>query len=182
MHVDINPSVWRSGGSIFGDFNLDAFQWLPLYKVRVQKFSSDALFTPKIDIFKQTILNTAYIKTLEIFPSAKESLYIQTSTSKSVRNQSCFHSWFCQLVWKWLRFLYGAPYKKVHGNRYQILKRPFLRHLVIFKDSVTFFMLSTCLLIQGQIFADSHRHCTIRGGGEDGHFWCKKGIGRIPLP
>jgi len=36
-------------------------------KVRVQKYSSDTLFTPKMDIFKQTILNTAYIKTLEIF-------------------------------------------------------------------------------------------------------------------
>jgi len=41
-------------------------------KVRVQKDSSDALFTPKMDAFKQTILNTAYIKTLEIFPSARE--------------------------------------------------------------------------------------------------------------
>ena len=28
-------------------------------KARVQKYSSDTLFTPKIDIFKQTILNTA---------------------------------------------------------------------------------------------------------------------------
>jgi len=41
-------------------------------KVRVQKDSSDALFTPKIDFFKQTILNTACVKTLEIFPSARE--------------------------------------------------------------------------------------------------------------
>ena len=57
-------------------------------KVRVQKDSSDALFTPKMDIFKQTILNTAYIKTLEIFPSARGSLSIQTSTSRSVRNES----------------------------------------------------------------------------------------------
>jgi len=57
--------------------------------VRGQKGSSDALFTPKIDIFKQTFLNTAYIKTLEeIFPSARESLSIQTSTSRSARNQS----------------------------------------------------------------------------------------------
>jgi len=40
--------------------------------------------------------------------------------------------------------------KKVHGNRYQILKWPFLHHLVIFKDSVNFFMLSTGLLMQGQ--------------------------------
>ena len=40
--------------------------------VRGQNYSSDALFTPKMDIFKQRILNTAYIKTLEIFPSARE--------------------------------------------------------------------------------------------------------------
>ena len=39
-------------------------------------------------------------------------------------------------------------------------------------------MLSTGLLMHGQIFADSHRHCAMREGGEDGHFWCKKGIGR----
>ena len=58
-------------------------------KVRVQKYWSDTLFTPKIDIFKEAILNTAYVKTLEIFPSARESLSIQTSTSRSVRNQSC---------------------------------------------------------------------------------------------
>jgi len=75
----------------------------------------------------------------------------------------------------------AAPYKKGHGNQYQILKQPFLHHLVIFKDSVTFFMLSTGLLMQGQIFADSHRHSAMREGGEDGHFWCKKGIGRILL-
>jgi len=37
-----------------------------------------------------------------------------------------------------------------------------LHHLVIFKDSVNFFMLSTGLLMQGQIFADSHRHCAMR--------------------
>jgi len=59
---------------------------------------------------------------------------------------------------------------KVHCNRYQILKRPFLHHLVIFKDSVNFFMLSTGLLMQGQIFADSHRHCAMRAGDEGGHF------------
>ena len=58
-------------------------------KVRVQTDSSDALFTPKIDIFKQTILNTAHVKTLEVFPSARESLSIQTSASRSVWNQSC---------------------------------------------------------------------------------------------
>ena len=29
-----------------------------------------------------------------------------------------------------------AQYRKVHSNQYQILKRPFLHHLVIFKDSV----------------------------------------------
>jgi len=59
--------------------------------VRGQNFSSDALFTPKMDIFKQTILNTAYIKTLEIFLSARESLSIQTSISRSVSNQSRLH-------------------------------------------------------------------------------------------
>ena len=42
------------------------------YIIRGKKYSSDALFTPKMDIFKRTILNTAYIKTLEIFPSARE--------------------------------------------------------------------------------------------------------------
>jgi len=40
--------------------------------VRGQEDSSDALFTPKMDIFKQKILNTAYIKALEIFPSVRE--------------------------------------------------------------------------------------------------------------
>jgi len=63
----------------------------------------------------------------------------------------------------------------------EILKRPFLHPLVIFKDSVTFFMLSAGLPIQGEIFANSHRHCAMRGGGENGHFWCKKGIGRKVL-
>ena len=64
--------------------------WSPLHcEVRVRGDSSDALFTPKIDILKQTILNTACIKTLEIFPPARESLCIQTSTSRTVRNQSC---------------------------------------------------------------------------------------------
>jgi len=61
----------------------------PKLKVRVQKYSSDTLFTPKMDIFERTILNTAYIKTLEILPSARESLSIQTSESRSVRNQIC---------------------------------------------------------------------------------------------
>ena len=37
------------------------FPILFLVKVLVQKDSSDALFTPKMDIFKQTIPNTAYI-------------------------------------------------------------------------------------------------------------------------
>jgi len=35
--------------------------------VQGQNFSSDALFTPKMDIFKQTILNTVYIKHLKSF-------------------------------------------------------------------------------------------------------------------
>ena len=47
------------------------------------------------------------------------------------------------------------------------LKQPFLHHMVIFKDSLTFFMLSTGLLMQGQIFSDSHRHCAMRAGGEN---------------
>ena len=42
-------------------------------------------------------------------------------------------------------------------------------------------MLSTGLLMQGQIFTDSHRRCAMREGGEDGHFWCKKDIGRTLL-
>ena len=42
-----------------------------------------------------------------------------------------------------------VKYGTVHGNHYQILKRPVLHHLVIFKDSVTFFTLSTGLLMQG---------------------------------
>ena len=67
------------------------------------------------------------------------------------------------------------------ANNTRYFKLPFLHHLVIFKDSVTFFMLSTGLLMQGQIFADSHSHCTMREGGEDGHFWCKRGIGRKDL-
>jgi len=41
------------------------------------------------------------------------------------------------------------PDTRVHGNRYQILRGPFLHQLVIFKDSVTFFMLSTGLLMRG---------------------------------
>jgi len=36
--------------------------------------------------------------------------------------------------------------------------------------------------MQGQIFADSHRHCAMREGGENGHFWCKKGIGEKFCP
>jgi len=35
--------------------------------------------------------------------------------------------------------------------------------------------------MQGQVFADSHRYCVMREGGEDGHFWCKNGIGRTLL-
>jgi len=77
-----------------GDCSSGAFDFgLPcaLFRctVRGQKGSSDALFTPKTDIFKQTILNTSCIKTLEIFPSARESLSIETSSSRSVGDQSC---------------------------------------------------------------------------------------------
>jgi len=56
-----------------------------------QNLSSDAVCKPKIAIFKQTIVNTAYIKTLEIFLSAGESLSVQTSISSSVGNQSRLH-------------------------------------------------------------------------------------------
>jgi len=35
-------------------------------------------------------------------------------------------------------------------------------------------MLSTGLLMQGQVFADSHRHCEMREGGEDGQFGAKR--------
>jgi len=75
---------------------------------------------------------------------------------------------------------------RLHTKRYmatnaKILKQPFPHHFVIFKDSVTFFILSRGLQMQGQVFADSHRHCVMREGGEDGHFWCKKGIGRTLL-
>ena len=45
---------------------------------------------------------------------------------------------------------------------------------MIFKDSVNFFMLSTGFLMQGQIFADSHRHCAMREGGENGTFSVKR--------
>jgi len=62
-----------------------------MYTVPGQNLSSNALFTPKMDIFNKTILNTAYIKTLEIFLSARESLSIQTSMGRNVRNQSSFH-------------------------------------------------------------------------------------------
>ena len=58
-------------------------------KVRVQKYSSDTRFTPQMAIFKQTIHSTAFIKILEIFPSARESLSVQPSASRSVKNQSC---------------------------------------------------------------------------------------------
>ena len=68
----------------------------------------------------------------------------------------------------------GALYKKVYGNRYQIPKQPFLHHFVISKDSVTFFMLSTGLLMQGQIFVDSHRHCAVREDVKMGTFGVKR--------
>ena len=75
---------------------------------------------------KWTFLNKqfstlAYIKTLEIYLSARESLSIQTSISRSVRNEkAAFMVRDCinYIVWKWLGFLYAAPYKKVQGNRY----------------------------------------------------------------
>ena len=45
-------------------------------------------FYTKNGYFKQTIPKTAYIKTLEIFPSVWQSLSIETSASRSIRNQS----------------------------------------------------------------------------------------------
>ena len=42
--------------------------------------------------------------------------------------------------------------------------------MVKFIDSVTFFMLPTSLLNQGQIFADSHRYCAVREGVNLGLF------------
>ena len=51
------------------------FEQHAIYTVRGQNLSSDALFTLQMDVFKQTIINTAYIKTLEIFLSAREALY-----------------------------------------------------------------------------------------------------------
>lgn len=32
-----------------------------------------------------------------------------------------------------------------------------------------------------QILADSHKHCAMREGAENGYFWCEKGIGRNVL-
>ena len=80
-----------------------------------------------------------------------------------------------------LNFCMGLHTKRYMATDTKYLKRPHLHHLVILKDSVTFVMLSTGLLMQGQIFANHHRHCAMRVGGEDGHFWCKKPIGRTLL-
>ena len=88
-------------------------------KVRGQKDSSDTGFRAKFDIFKPTIPNTVCMGTLQISPPARESQSIQISRSRSTRNQSCFHClWLHQPVWKWPRFLYEAPYKKVHDNQF----------------------------------------------------------------
>ena len=58
------------------------------------------------------------------------------------------------------------------------LKRHFLHPFVAFKNSVVFPMLSTGLRMHRQILADSHRHCAVGDGGENGYLWYKKGIGR----
>ena len=55
-----------------------------------------------------------------------------------------------------LNFCMGLYTKGYMATATSMLKRPFLHHLVIFKYPVTFSMLSTGLLMQGQIFADSH--------------------------
>ena len=75
----------------------------------------------------------------------------------------------------------GLHTKRYMATNTRYLKRPFLHQLVIFKDSVTSFMLSTGFLMQGQIFADSHRRCGMREGGGYGRLWRKKGIGRTLL-
>ena len=127
-----------------------------------------------MDIFKRTIRNAAYMKALQIFPSAKEWLSIRTSRSISIRNQSCLHCsglhTQCESDLNFCMWLHSKNYMA-----YPILKQPFLHHFSIF-NSVIFFMLSTSLLMHGQIiFADSHGHCAMTEGGEDGHFWCEKG-------
>ena len=115
----------------------------------MQKDSSDALFTPKIDIFRQTILNTAHIKVLEIFPLARESLSIQTSTSRSVKESKL--SSVLMIVStgvKDLNFYMGLHTKRYMATTTRYSKQPFLHHSVIFKDSIIFFMLPTGLLMQ----------------------------------
>ena len=47
-----------------------------------------------------------------------------------------------------------------------------------FKNSVIFPMLSTGFLMHCQILADSHGHCAMGDGGENGYLWYEKGIGR----
>jgi len=61
--------------------------------------------------------------------------------------------------------------KRYMATNIKILKQPFVHHLVIFKDPVTFFMLAISFLIQGQVFTNSDRHCILRKCGKDGHFW-----------
>lgn len=77
-------------------------------------------FDKKIDILKWTIPNAACMKTLQIFPSAREWLSIQPSRSRSTRNQSCLHCpQLCQLMWMDLNFcMYEALHtRKVHSNQ-----------------------------------------------------------------
>ena len=76
---------------IFADGFPQVGQLMEIVWVIYSTGTSDALFTPKMDIFKQTILKTAYIKALEIFQLDRESLSIQTSISRSVSNQSRLH-------------------------------------------------------------------------------------------
>jgi len=77
--------------------------------------------------------------------------------------------------------LYGALYKKVHGNQFLLLKQPVLYRFVIFMSFVTLIILSTYFLIHSEIFVDSHRNCGLGEAVEVGYFWCKMGIGRIFL-
>jgi len=138
---------------------------LTLFKVWGQKDSSDTGFRAKFNILKLTIPNTVCMYTLQIFPLARELQSIQTSRSRSALNQSCFHClWLHHPVWKWLKFLYGAPDKNVHDNKFLLLKQPLLYLFVIFKSLVTFIISSTDFPIQNQNFVDFHKR--LWSGGE----------------
>ena len=119
---------------------------------------------------------------IKIFLQLENHNVIQTSRSRSARNQSWFYCWWLhQPVWKWPAFLYGAPDKKVHGNQFLLLKQLFLPPFVIFGSFLTAIILSMDFLIHSKFFVDSYKDCGQGEGGEVGHFWCIMGIGRIFL-